>query len=83
MRTCSVRRDGVRCLRRDGTFTRKLTAWDQPETDWGGYTLRVADVTGDGAADLIWNLLGESNRTYVVRSNRNGTFDRILTDWKM
>jgi Zn-dependent metalloprotease len=65
----------------DGTFTRVLTAWDQPESGWGGYSLHVKDVTGDGRADLVWNERGTTNRTYVARSNGNGTFTRVLTAW--
>ena len=62
-------------------FTRALTAWDQPETGWSGYTLHVADVSGDGRADLVWNARGTTNRTYVALSNGNGTFTRALTAW--
>jgi hypothetical protein len=65
----------------NGTFTRALTAWDQPETGWDGYTLHVADVSGDGRADLVWNGRGTTNRTYVALSNGNGTFTRALTAW--
>jgi hypothetical protein len=65
----------------DGTFRRALTAWDQPETSWTGFTLKVADVSGDGRADLVWNRLGAGNRTYVALSNGTGTFTRALTAW--
>ncbi|MCP3141565.1 hypothetical protein [Pyxidicoccus xibeiensis] len=46
-------------------FQRVLTAWDQPETVWGGYTLHTVDVSDDGRADLVWNTLGTINRTYA------------------
>lgn len=52
-----------------GGFQRVLTAWDQPEHGWTGYTLDVADITGDGKADLVWNSLGiTTNRTYTAIS---------------
>jgi hypothetical protein len=41
----------------------------QPETGWTGYTVAAADVSGDHKADLIWNFLGTTNRTYVDLSN--------------
>jgi len=66
----------------NGTFTRALTAWDQPESDWYGYTLRVADVSGDGRADLIWSWLDARNRTYVALANGDGTFTRALAAWE-
>jgi hypothetical protein len=65
----------------DGTFRRALTAWDQPETGWAAYILHVADVNHDRRADLIWNELGQLNRTYVALSNGDGTFRRALTAW--
>jgi hypothetical protein len=65
----------------DGTFTRALSAWDQPEKDWTGFKLIAADVGGDGKADLIWNNLGMGNRTYVDLSQGDGTFTRALTAW--
>ena len=39
----------------------------------------MADVNGDGRADLVWNSVGEVNRTYVDLSNGDGTFRRALT----
>jgi hypothetical protein len=63
----------------DGTFRRALTAFDQPEPSWGGFTLQAVDVNGDGRADLVWNFLGSINRTYVDLSNGDGTFRRALT----
>ncbi len=38
------------------------------EQGWAGYTLQLADVNGDGCADLVWNSLGTINRTYVSLS---------------
>jgi hypothetical protein len=62
--------------KQDGTFDRG-DAWDQPEKNvWAGYTLQVADVTGDGAADLVWNAVGTGNRTYVATSLFTGKFVR-------
>ena len=55
------------------------TVFDQPEQGWNGYTTSLADVNGDGLADLVWNQLGTINRTYVDLSNGNGTFRRALT----
>lgn len=52
----------------NGTFARVLTAWDQPEGGWTGYTLQVRDITGDGRADLVWNQVGTINRTYTAIS---------------
>src|SRR5258707_239228 len=56
------------------------TVFDQPEQGgWFGYTAHLADVNGDGFADLVWNQLGTINRTYVNLSNGNGTFRRALS----
>jgi hypothetical protein len=63
----------------NGTFRRALSAFDQPEQGWSGYVLHMADVNGDGLADLVWNQLGTINRTYVDLSNGNGTFRRALS----
>jgi len=76
-----VNRTYVALSQGDGTFRRALTAWDQPERDWLGFKLTVADVTGDGAADLIWNELGTGNRTYVALAQGDGTFHRALSAW--
>jgi hypothetical protein len=77
----TINRTYVALSNGNGTFSRALTAWDQPETGWGGYTLHVADISGDGRADLVWNARGTINRTYVALSNGNGTFSRALTAW--
>ncbi|HUG40221.1 MAG TPA: VCBS repeat-containing protein, partial [Longimicrobiales bacterium] len=63
----------------DATFD-IAAAWTHPATPtegWGnGYEVVVADVNGDGAADLVWNRRqnGESNAIYVALSNKDGTF---------
>jgi RHS repeat-associated protein len=62
----------------DGTFTR-LSSWTQPDTGWSGYQLRIADINGDGKADLIWNHLENTNDTIVALSNGDGTFTRLLS----
>jgi hypothetical protein len=53
-------------------------AFDAPisvsTSNWSGFKLHVADVSGDGAADLVWNRLTASNETHVGRSNGDGTF---------
>src|SRR6185436_16860081 len=75
----TINRTYVNLSNGDGTFRRALTANDQPEQNWVGFTLQMADVNGDGRADLVWNTLGAINRTYVNLSNGDGTFRRALT----
>ena len=75
----TINRTYVELSNGNGTFRRALTAFDQPEQGWGGYTLQAADVNGDGCADLVWNQLGTINRTYLDLSNCNGTFRRAVT----
>ena len=41
--------------------------------NWAPYKLHLADVTGDGAKDLVWNALATSNTIYVGASGANGT----------
>ena len=77
----TVNRTYVAMSNGNGTFSRALTAWDQPEQNWSSYTLSAVDVNGDGRTDLVWNSLGTVNRTYVAMSNGNGTFSRVLTAW--
>ena len=40
---------------------------------WDAYRTLVGDVDGDGDDDLVWNLLGNRNRTFVGFSNGDGT----------
>jgi hypothetical protein len=47
-------------------------------TGWHRYRWTLADVNGDLAEDLVWNHTSDSeNRTYVGRSNRDGTFTLV------
>jgi len=41
---------------------------------WAEYRTLVGDMDGDGDDDLVWNLLGDRNRTFVGFSNGDGTF---------
>ena len=41
---------------------------------WDEYRTLVGDMDGDGDDDLVWNLLGGRNRTFVAFSNGDGTF---------
>ena len=41
---------------------------------WDKYRTLVGDMDGDGDDDLVWNLLGGRNRTFVGFSNGDGTF---------
>ncbi|NBC26673.1 MAG: hypothetical protein GVY08_07425 [Bacteroidetes bacterium] len=41
---------------------------------WDEYRTLVGDMDGDGDDDLVWNLLGGRNRTFVGFSNGDGTF---------
>jgi hypothetical protein len=41
---------------------------------WDTYRTLVGDMDGDGDDDLVWNLLGARNRTFVGFSNGDGTF---------
>ncbi len=34
----------------------------------------MGDVDGDGRADLVWNVLGETNRIYLGLAQADGTF---------
>jgi hypothetical protein len=72
----SINRTYVALATGDGSFTR-LAAWDQPEGGWTGYTLSAVDVNGDDKADLVWNYVNKTNRTYVATSKGDGTFNRM------
>ena len=50
-----------------------LSPQDRPERGWHDYKTLVGDVNGDGRDDLIWNLTGEFNRTYVGLARRDGS----------
>jgi RHS repeat-associated protein len=66
----------------DGTFTRVMTAWAQPESGWGSCHMQTADINGDGKSDLVWYCLTASlNRTYISLSNGDGSFTRVTTAW--
>lgn len=41
--------------------------------EWNEYSTLVGDMDGDGDDDLVWNLLGARNRTFVGFSNGDGT----------
>ena len=41
---------------------------------WDEYRTLVGDMDGDGDDDLVWNLLGGRNRTFIGFSNGDGTF---------
>ena len=41
---------------------------------WDAYRTLVGDMDGDGDDDLVWNLLGARNRTFIGFSNGDGTF---------
>jgi Thiol-activated cytolysin/FG-GAP-like repeat len=57
------------------------TAWtfaavqQRPEGGWTPFKVLVGDTDGDGDDDLIFNVLGADNGTYVSLSNGDGTFD--------
>ena len=60
----------------DGTFTLKDPV-DNPNTPpegWENYNLLVADIDGDGRADLLWNTLGYNNVVYSAMTSGDGTF---------
>jgi hypothetical protein len=44
---------------------------------WGAFKAFTGDVNRDGRTDLIWNALGDGNRTYVSLGQRDGTFTSI------
>lgn len=60
----------------DGSFafTAPFTHPESPAEGWGNYTVDVADVNGDSYADLVWNHLGQANKTYVGLGAGDGTF---------
>ncbi len=63
----------------DGTFDDmsgvRVTMPTDPAGGWNGFTLVVADMNGDGKADLVWNrIFGGTNETWVAISKGDGTF---------
>ena len=42
--------------------------------NYSSYKLHLADVTADGAQDLVWNALGTANQTVIGTSQGDGTF---------
>ena len=60
----------------DGTFeftTPFVHPVSAPE-GWGNYTVHVANVNGDEYVDLVWNYLGDDNKTYFGLGAGDGTF---------
>ncbi|NBC17306.1 MAG: hypothetical protein GVY18_08345 [Bacteroidetes bacterium] len=57
-------------------FLEGVTHPDTPSQggSWDAYRTLVGDMDGDGDDDLVWNLLGGRNRTFVGFSNGDGTF---------
>ena len=66
----------ARASGRSLTFLEGVTHPDTPTQGggWDEYRTLVGDMDGDGDDDLVWNLLGERNRTFVGFSNGDGTF---------
>ncbi|MFW6201025.1 MAG: FG-GAP-like repeat-containing protein [Gemmatimonadota bacterium] len=60
----------------DGSFTDQaaIAHPDTPDEGWADYRVLAADVTGDGADDLIWSHLDAQNRTYIAVSDGDGNF---------
>ncbi len=57
----------------DGTLA-LLPPQEHAARGWSGFGLLAGDVNGDGRADLVWNELGKTNRTYFGLANADGTF---------
>ena len=57
----------------DGTFF-FLAPQDRSERGWSAFKTLVGDINGDGRSDLIWNIAGNANRTYVGLGQPDGTF---------
>jgi len=57
------------------TFTSPVTHPESPPEGWGNYSVHLADINGDGKADLVWSYLGDTgNKTYIGIGNGDGTF---------
>ena len=52
----------------------EFTALDDQGADWGAYDAYIGDMNG-GGADLIFSRTDNINRTYVGKSNGDGSFD--------
>ena len=60
----------------DGTF--RLFREVHNATGWGeAYSVHLADVNGDGPADLIWNERRTRNRIYVAMGAGGGSFSMV------
>lgn len=52
-----------------------------PAGGWTDFALVVADVTGDGMDDLVWNrVTAGKSETYVAASKGDGTFELLPAD---
>jgi len=64
-----------------------LPPQERTEPGWEGFTVQIADVSGDGCGDLVWNEAGTMNRTYLGLGTRSGIFrflpvqDHPEPDW--
>lgn len=60
----------------DGTFqfSAPFAHPESPTEGWGNYSVHVADINGDAFADLVWNYLGDDNKTFVGLGAGDGTF---------
>jgi len=71
--------NGTYVARATGRSLEFLDGVPRPDTPiqgggWDAYRTLVGDMDGDGDDDLVWNLLGARNRTFVGFSNGDGTF---------
>lgn len=64
----------VRANGRSLEFLDGVTHPGREGAGWDLYRTFVGDMDGDGDDDLVWNLLGVRNRTFVGFSNGDGTF---------
>ncbi|RMI03481.1 MAG: VCBS repeat-containing protein, partial [Calditrichaeota bacterium] len=70
------------------SFVVTTSKQDHAGTGWGPYDTFIADITGDGADDIIWNTtITTHNRTYTGINFSNGLFqlpsfqDHNSGDW--
>jgi len=71
--TAETNRTVVALAGADGTLT-LLPPQDHVERGWAGFTVRLADVDGDGRGDLVWNEAGVPHRTYLALGTSAGTW---------